>query len=438
MLLFFAKKYYFVAMKQVLLILIVLLSFFMNTIAQTPKEFAAVWDKKHISNLNPSQMRHKDLLVYLEKLKKLGLKIDEVGKSYGNREIFKVGWGTGNLKVFMWSQMHGDEPTATSALVDLLAFLQTNKKLGWVKKLSESITIHAVPMLNPDGSELFQRRNLQFIDINRDARRLETPEGQLLKKLRDEWQPDIGFNLHNQNSLTTVGDTKKQATISLLAVSGDEKGVSNEGHLRSRRICSVMVKSLETFIKGNIGRYDDEYNPRAFGDMISAWGTPVILVETGALHGKDEMFLIKLNFIAYLSALQSIVDGSEKKASMEVYDKLPFNASDDIFNFIFRKATILSENGEPYVADVAVNIERRRANEQAPMYVREIGDLSVFSGLEEFNAEGYFLSPKEGFLKIGSDAEFSFVKKTSKTDPKKLPEAEAIFSKGKWTKGKLK
>jgi Zinc carboxypeptidase len=424
-------------MKLVPQILIVSIIFIMSTIAQSPKEFAAVWEKNHVSNQNPSQVRHKDLLVYLEKLKKLKLQVDEVGKSYGNREIYQVSWGKGKLKIFMWSQMHGDEPTATSALVDLLAFLQTSK-LSWVKKLNESVTIHAVPMLNPDGAELFQRRNLQSIDINRDARRLETPEGQLLKKLRDEWQPDLGLNLHNQNSLTTVGETKNQATISLLAVSGDEKGVSNEGHLRSRRICSVMVKSLETFIKGNIGRYDDEYNPRAFGDMISAWGTPVILVETGALYGKDEMFLIKMNFVAYLSALQSIVDGSEKKASMDVYDNLPFNSSGNIFNYIFRKATIISENGEPYVADVAVNVERRRANEQAPMFVQEIGDLSIFGGLEDYNAKDYLLVSKDGFLKIGSEVEFSFIKKTEKIDLKKLPQAEAIFSKGKWTKGKLK
>jgi hypothetical protein len=424
-------------MKLVPQILIVSIIFIMSTFAQSPKEFAAVWEKNHVSNQNPSQVRHKDLLVYLEKLKKLKLQVDEVGKSYGNREIYQVSWGKGKLKIFMWSQMHGDEPTATSALVDLLAFLQTSK-LSWVKKLNESVTIHAVPMLNPDGAELFQRRNLQSIDINRDARRLETPEGQLLKKLRDEWQPDLGLNLHNQNSLTTVGETKNQATISLLAVSGDEKGVSNEGHLRSRRICSVMVKSLETFIKGNIGRYDDEYNPRAFGDMISAWGTPVILVETGALYGKDEMFLIKMNFVAYLSALQSIVDGSEKKASMDVYDNLPFNSSGNIFNYIFRKATIISENGEPYVADVAVNVERRRANEQAPMFVQEIGDLSIFGGLEEYNAKDYLLVSKDGFLKIGSEVEFSFIKKTEKIDLKKLPQAEAIFSKGKWTKGKLK
>jgi hypothetical protein len=420
-------------MKSVLPIF-ALLFLIMNNLAQTPKEFAEVWEKNHISNILPSNVRHKDLLVYLDKLKKLGIKVEEVGKSYGGREIFQAEWGKGKFKVFMWSQMHGDEPTATSAVIDMLAFLQTNEKIGWVKKLSETVTIRAVPMLNPDGAELYQRRNLQFIDINRDARRLETPEGQLLKKLRDEWQPDIGFNLHNQNALTTVADTKKQATISLLAVSGDPDGKSNEGHQRNRRICGVMIKALEQFIKGNIGRYDDSYNPRAFGDMISAWGTPVILIETGALHGKDEMFLIKLNFVAYLSALQSIVDGSEKKMPMNVYDDLPFNGDGDLYNYIFRKATVISENGEPYIADVGIISERRRASENPPMFIREIGDLSIYKGLEEFDAKDYYLIPEKDFIKIGSEAKFSLYKKSNVKDLKNLPKPDAIFEKGKWTK----
>ena len=420
-------------MKRVLpiLFLISIIQITMN--AQTPKQFAEIWTKSHVSNLLPSNVRHKDLQVYLENLKKIGIKVNEVGKSYGGREIYQAEWGKGKLKIFMWSQMHGDEPTATSSLIDLLAFLQTSK-LSWVKKLSQTITIHAVPMLNPDGAELFQRRNLQFIDINRDARRLETPEGQLLKKLRDDWKPDLGFNLHNQNSLTAVGDTKKQATISLLAVSGDKEGKSNDGHLMTRRLCSVMVKSLETFIKGNIGRYDDEFNERAFGDNISAWGTPVILVESGAMHGKSEMFLVKLNFVAYLSALQSIVDGTEKQTAMSIYDNTPFNSSGDIYNYIFRKATIISEKGEPYLADVGVNSERRRANEDSPAFVQEIGDLAVFAGLEEFDVKDYYLVPKGDFLHICSSAEFSFYKKSKVKDLKKLPEADAVFVNGKWKK----
>jgi hypothetical protein len=339
----------------------------------------------------------------------------------------------------MWSQMHGDEPTATSALVDMLAFLQKNRSLNWVKELENKVTIRAVPMLNPDGAELYQRRNLQSIDVNRDARALQTPEGRLLKKLRDTWKPDIGFNLHNQNPLTTVGDTKNQAAISFLAVSGDPQGKSDAGHLRSRRICSMMIPALENFIKGHIGRYDDSYNPRAFGDMISAWGTPVILIETGALHGRDEMFLIKLNFVAYLTALKAIADKSEQRADPAIYDNLPFNSNGNIFHVIFRNASVVnfSKVRGPFTSDIGVNFERRRANETISGSIADVGDLGVYSGLDEYDAKDFYAVAKTGLLRTGATGEILFYRKTrqidwSATDLEKNFPPDAIFRNGKW------
>ena len=427
-------------MKYLSLIFIFL--FFINTTAQTAKDFAADWDKQHFSKILPSNLRHADLKKQLDETKKLGLKIEEVGRSYDNREIYQIEWGKGATKVFMWSQMHGDEPTATPALLDMFVYLQKNRSKTWVKELENNLTIRAVPMLNPDGAELFQRRNLQGIDINRDAAALETPEGRLLKKLRDVWSPQIGFNLHNQNSLTTVGKTPKQATISFLAVLGNAEGRTNDGHERNKRICSVMISALENFIKGHIGRYDDSYNPRAFGDMISAWGTPVILIETGALHNRDEMFLVRLNFVAYLAALKSLVDKSERQADAKIYENLPFNDSGDLFNYIFRNANIVNfaENTAPFTADVAINAERRRADEVAPTYIREIGDLSIFSALDEYDAKDFYLVQKSGLLRNGAGGEFLFYKKTRQIDwtAKDLEKAfppDAIFSNGKWTRG---
>lgn len=436
-------SYFLLTMKHAIFGVVFLFILSMNINAQTAEEFAAAWDKQHVTNILPSNVRHKDLQVYLGNLKKLGIKVEEVGRSYANREIYQIEWGKGKTKVFMWSQMHGDEPTATSGLIDMFTFLQNNRdKIGWVKTLENSITLRAVPMLNPDGAELFQRRNLQGIDINRDARNLQTPEGRLLKKLRDEWQPEIGFNLHNQNPLTTVGKTPKQAAISLLAVSGSPKGESYPGHERNKRISSLMIAALNKYIPGHIGRYDDEYNPRAFGDRISEWGTPVILIETGALHGKDEMYLVKMNFIANLIALQSIVDGSEKRADPKVYENTPFNDSGELYHYVFRKANIVNyaESDKSFVGDVAINKERRRAEIAAPTFVQEIGDLSIYSGLEEFDASDFYLVPKNGLLKIGSGGEFLFYKKSRKIDWKakdleKQFVPDAVFSNGKWTKG---
>ncbi len=432
------------------------------TDAQSPKEFAEVWDKNHISNKPASNNRHKDVQDYLEKLKTLGIKVEEVGKSYEEREIYQVEWGKGKTKVFMWSQMHGDEPTATPALMDMFAFLQTNlKKKKWVRELEKTLTIRAIPMLNPDGAEKFKRRNAQNIDINRDTVNLETPEGRLLLKLRNEWQPDIGFNLHNQQELTTVGNTTNQASISVLAVAANPETPLSEDQYRNRRICSLIVQALNQFIKGNIAKYDDGYTPNAFGDTFSDLGTATILIETGGLHGKDEMYLIKLNFIAFLTALQSLVDGSEKTADIKIYENLPENSGGRLHNYIFRNASVVrlveakkdfeedeseTDKTEPEkvykttIADVAINRRRRRAEiTNPPIYVRRFGDLSNHKGLTEFNVKGYYIISTYGLIQNGRGGDFLFYKTTRKLDwsaenftTKYKP--DAVFSRGKWTK----
>jgi hypothetical protein len=304
------------------------------------------------------------------------------------------------------------------------------------------MTIRAIPMLNPDGEELYQRRNLQNIDINRDARDLKTPEGQLLKKLRDDWNPDIGFNLHNQQSLTTVGRSNKQATISLLVVYGDEAKTSTEGLERNRRVASAIVTALQKFIPENIARYDDGYTATAFGDNFTAWGTPVILIETGALQGKDEMYLVRLNFVAFLTALHVMADGSEKNIATDAYGHLIPNSSGMLFSVVFRGANIVDPvTGNISHSDIAINAERRRASFPAPYYVREIGDMTAAYGSVEYSASDFNVISRLGSgIKTGDLAELMFYKKDRNIDWK-APDLEkqfppdAIFSTGKWIKG---
>ena len=206
-----------------------------------------------------------------------------------------------------------------------------------------------------------------------------------------------------------------------------------------------MVNALSEFMPGHIGRYDDDFNPRAFGDTLSGLGTPVILVETGGLFGRDEMFLVKMNFVAYLTALQSLAGGSEKKADPKIYEKLPFNSSGRIYNIIFRRANIINyeKTSEPFVADIAVNSERRRAQASTPAFVREVGDLTVYAGLDEYDASGFYLIPREGLVEMGSAGEFLFYKKTRKIDwnIKNFNEfveqnpPDAVFGVSRWLKG---
>lgn len=439
-------------MRQFVLIFLVAVVSLMNVYSQTAEKFASDWDEHHISTLFPSDVRHSDLKKYLETLKKLGLKVDQVGVSNASREIYQVEWGKGPLKVFMWSQMHGDEPTATSSLIDMFAYLQKHRDKDWVKKISETMTIRGVPMLNPDGQEMYQRRNLQGIDINRDALDLKTPEARLLKQLRDEWNPSIGFNLHNQQALTTVGRAPSQASISFLVVFGDEAKTTSYGQERNQRIASGMVTALQKFIPGHIARYSDEWTPTAFGDNFSAWGTPTILIETGALYGKDESYLVKMNFIAFMTALQSIATGSERTLDPNIYINLPENGSGGLVNFVFRRANIVTL--EPTIAavaspaptfkisttDISAVTERRRASFTAPVKIRSVGDQPNLRGLEEYEASGFNVVQRFGQTKAGELAEFFFYKKDRTVDwaaadlEKQFP-PDAIFSGGKWIKG---
>ncbi len=432
-------------MRLALRLSLLFITLLMNTNAQTPAELVEIWEKEHVTTIQPSNVRHKDLQKYLEGLKKLGLKVEEVSRSFANREIYQIEFGKGPLRVFLWSQMHGDEPTATSALIDMFAVLQKNRNKEWVKNIEKTMTIRAVPMINPDGAEFYQRRNLQGIDINRDARDLKTPEAILLKKLRDEWSPNIGFNLHNQNALTTAGQTNKQAAISFLVVYGDAAKTSSEGHERNKRLVSGMISAIQPYMSGHIGRYGDEWTPTAFGDNFSAWGTPVILIETGALHSKDEMFLVKMNFTAMMTALKSVADSSEKNISPAIYEALPNNSSGSLYYFIFRNATIVNRTSPEatVTADIGVNIDRRRAAFVAPAYVRQIGNLSAYTGLTEFDASDYMIvSRNNPSIKTGDFAELMFYKKSRIVDwkspdlEKQFP-PDAIFSVGKWFKGEL-
>ena len=174
-------------------------------------------------------------------------------------------------------------------------------------------------MLNPDGAERFQRRNAQSIDINRDALRLQTPEGRALKALRaTSSNPKVGFNLHNQSWGTAVGNPPKPASISLLSVAYDEKRSENAGRMLTKKLCAVIRDSLEPFASGQIGRYDDEFEVRAFGDNITLWGTPVVLIETGPWPSEEpDPPLVRLNFIAIVSALDALATGNVEKARPE-------------------------------------------------------------------------------------------------------------------------
>ncbi|GAB3987670.1 hypothetical protein GCM10028807_08560 [Spirosoma daeguense] len=347
--------------------------------------------------LTHRRFKHADLVPLIQQLSH-PLSVSQVGESLEKRAIYQVKTGTGSANVLLWSQMHGDEATATMALFDIFNFLQA--KNDGFDALRQTIlgntSIHFVPMLNPDGAERFQRRTATDIDMNRDALRLQTPEGALLKHLQQTLKPLVGFNLHDQNPRYSVGKTGKQAVVSFLATAYDEERNVNDVRQRSMQLVVGMNRILQQFIPGQVARYDDEFEPRAFGDNIQKWGTTLILIESGGFKDDSEKMAIRrLNFVAILTALKAIAEGSYKQENMADYQTIPENGR-ALFDVLIRNATIMRE-GHPILIDIGIN--RYEVSDLAARSfsykskIDDIGDLSTFFGIDEIDATGLTLSP---------------------------------------------
>jgi hypothetical protein len=326
--------------------------------------------------------------------------LERLGASVEGRGIYHLWFGRGPMRVLLWSQMHGDEPTATSALFDLFEHVRRHRAELHVAEWLDRLTVHAVPMLNPDGAERFTRRNAQWIDVNRDALHLQTPEGRILKALRDRLEPQVGFNLHNQNWRTSVGRPPRPASMSLLAVSYDEERSVNEGRLLTKRISAVIRDAVEPLAPGQVGRYDDEFEVRAFGDNITKWGTSVVLIETGPWPAEDpDPPLVRMNFVALVTALNALASGRVHAADPARYDTLPLNES-RLLHTVVRNVTIEAGTGvAPFTGDVgivATRVVRRQGDERTlglVARIEELGDLRVFGAMHEIDGAGLVLAP---------------------------------------------
>ncbi|HEX5764207.1 MAG TPA: hypothetical protein VFY27_01470, partial [Woeseiaceae bacterium] len=72
-----------------------------------------------------------------------GFHTEQVGRSVEGRPLRHVSWGGGNTPVLLWSQMHGDESTASMAIADLFRFLGENPQHPIVQHTSGAVSISA-------------------------------------------------------------------------------------------------------------------------------------------------------------------------------------------------------------------------------------------------------------------------------------------------------
>lgn len=340
---------------------------------------------------------------------KNNFRVRSIGKTLEGRDIKLISFGNGSIDILAWSQMHGDESTATMALLDILNFFDSNDSFDNLrKKLLDKVTIHLIPMLNPDGVERFQRRNALDIDLNRDALRLQFPESKALKAVRDSINPEFGFNLHDQSTRYTSGKTYKAATLSFLAPAYNYQKDINDVRANTMKVIVNLFDELSRFIPGHIARYDDEFEPRAFGDNMVKWGTSSVLIESGGWKDNfEKQFIRKLNFVALLTAFESIALGYYQTAHIDKYNAIPENEK-NLFDVLFRNLTI-EFDGKNYIIDIGINHnEKSTDNDRNDYYfglIEDIGDLSTFFGYDEYDCTGMNVTPAKVFPDTIKDLE---------------------------------
>lgn len=246
------------------------------------------------------------------------------GFSVENRAVKSVKVGVGNVRVFMWSQMHGNESTTTKAVVDLLLFL--NSGIEETKRFLEEFTIVVLPIVNPDGAFNYTRVNANGVDLNRDAVNITQPESKILRKVFDEFKPNFAFNLHDQRTIFGVGNTAFPATISLLVPSCDEERSLNETRCKAMRLVVALKNRLETVIPNRISRFDDGFNLNCIGDYFQYRGVPTVLIEAGHSYGDYEREDVRaFVFFALMAVLEELVLEKYEDNKIEDYFLIPEN-----------------------------------------------------------------------------------------------------------------
>jgi hypothetical protein len=376
----------------------------------SPEELAVVHDNVRVPGLEDRRFNHRTYWASVDPYLDGAVTSRVAGESAEGREIRHLTFGNGPTTVLLWSQMHGNESTASMSLADIIRFFHDQPDHPLARRIADGATVHMIPMLNPDGAERFQRRNAQGIDVNRDARRLQTPEGQLLKTVRDELDPAFGFNLHDQSAAVRVGQSDRGVAIALLAPAFNAARDVDDKRRRAMQVATLLIEAVEPLVGDHIAKYDDTFNPRAFGDLMGAWGASTILIESGAWVGDPQkQHLRKTNFVGILSALDAIATGRYAQYDPRVYESLEYNGR-RVTDLLITGGTIAVPGLPPLEADLLVNYDMPLLRQEA--LIADIGDMGTSEAQDTLDVRGLFLIPtgealdEVGGLNTGAPAHF--------------------------------
>lgn len=327
--------------------------------------------------------------------------VETIGSSVLGKPIYGLKIGSGQKRILMWSQMHGNESTTTKAIFDLL---NTFKEETQFRSILNDCSIYIIPILNPDGAEAYTRINANKIDLNRDAQDLSQPESNCLKAVFNSFKPHYCYNLHGQRTIFGVGDSGKSATISFLAPAQDKVCTVTSNRKVAMEIIAQMNAALQEIIPGQVGVYDDAFNLNCVGDTFQSQNIPTILFEAGHFntdYGRE--FTRELIYLSFVKSLLYISNTVVSGAYYKDYLKIPENKK-CFFDIIIRNAKVNNE-----FLDLAIQYKEVLIDGKIEFIpkIEKIESLKLFFAHREIDANGGVVYAENGeVVQIGYENVF--------------------------------
>jgi hypothetical protein len=132
------------------------------------------------------------------------ISLETAGRSALGREIPLVilrhpadTGGYPRLRVLLFCQQHGNEPSGKEAALMLIAQAAS----GALDTLLTRMDLFVIPSVNPDGNEAGKRQNGNGADLNRDHLLLSQPETQFVHAVFNRWKPEVTLDVHEFGAL---------------------------------------------------------------------------------------------------------------------------------------------------------------------------------------------------------------------------------------------
>jgi len=238
-----------------------------------------------------------------------------------------------------------------------------------------------------------------LIDLNRDAQDLSQNESKILKEAFNSLRPDLCLNLHGQRTIFGL-ENGFPATMSFLSPASNNEREVTPSRKEAMKLIVKMNAMLQKQIPGQVGRYDDSFNSKCFGDSFQMAGVPAILFEAG--HFRDDYSREKTREFVFYSLLTLFEIIKTEDETYKDYFKIPENKKN--YKDVIIRNVRFKEEDEPF--SIAIQYEEKLNDGKIDFIPKldSIGNMKSFYGHDEIQGNGdvILLNPQNNTV-IGGD-----------------------------------